>query len=434
MQYTVGDFVVMIDDHNYDIRGQFSKELLNCLRSGRVEDVFRCLNEVAGARYHPDFVYFAYLFLPFRDSGLMDVLTVLFADDMIEDFYLKQYPQVKLRRFGARFVTRDGREVRLDRGLLQRVVEHIARESGVPFTEDEPLRDLSVGYTVQHRVFAWRRSVGKEFGAVIRRFPLHPPTYLDLIRWGTFGEGERAFELAGFLWWWVAHGLKAFIIGRTGAGKTTFLQGLLTLVPDSRVIVTIEENRELRLWQKSWIPLYTRSFGRREITYVDLLKGALRMRADYVIVGECRWEETNYLITQYMVFGTPAMTTFHADSIERALQRILHKPIAVPPNVVYESVDFFVYLLPVGNRRVVFDIAKPLLKGNELVLRTIYGPPNAPINYDVLGMTKENMKEVKFLAEKLREWVRAGVSEYGEFGRLLNDFYREFPEYMGVSI
>jgi len=117
---------------------------------------------------------------------------------------------------------------------------------------------------------------------------------LDLVKSGTLTA-----DLAAYLEMAVLHGLSGLIIGETGTGKTTLLKALLERIPENKRVVVVEDSEEI--WFKGRRN-FTRLVGSDQHTLVDIMKDVLRMRPDYVVLGEARGEETR-LLAQYIRFG-----------------------------------------------------------------------------------------------------------------------------------
>ena len=123
----------------------------------------------------------------------------------------------------------------------------------------------------------------------IRRFGSNPLTLEDLLRFGSFTP-EMVMLLEGI----IKARLNAVISGGTGSGKTTLLNTLLSFVPNNQRVITIEDAAELQLQQEHVLRLETRPpniEGKGQVTATDLVKNALRMRPDRIIIGECRGAE-----------------------------------------------------------------------------------------------------------------------------------------------
>ena len=156
----------------------------------------------------------------------------------------------------------------------------------------------------------------------IRRFPSTPLVVEDLLEIGAVTE-----EIIVLLRQLVYAGYNILISGGTGSGKTTFLNILTSFIPLDERIVTIEDSAELKiLGIQNLVRLETRnassSDGSNEISMRDLIKTALRMRPDRVIVGEVRGEEAIDMLQAFSVGLDGSMSTIHANNAEDALYRL----------------------------------------------------------------------------------------------------------------
>ncbi|MGC8573309.1 MAG: type II/IV secretion system ATPase subunit [Caldisphaera sp.] len=163
---------------------------------------------------------------------------------------------------------------------------------------------------------------------VLRKYPEKPLTMSDLLASKVLSPIIAAYiwllaEAQGFL----------IISGSMGSGKTTLLQSIASLLPPYSKIITIEDTPELKLISPNWDSFITRpklpGSEVQEINMEDLLKYALRRRADYVIVGEVRGREAKVL-AQAATSGYGAMTTIHSDSPEGVISRLTLEPIKLP--------------------------------------------------------------------------------------------------------
>jgi pilus assembly protein CpaF len=154
----------------------------------------------------------------------------------------------------------------------------------------------------------------------IRRFGVKPFTMRDLAT-----TGAVSAEAAGFLAACVRAKLNVLISGGTGAGKTTLLNALSAFIPSSERIVTIEDSAELQLQQRHVVRLETRPpniEGKGEIVTRDLVRNALRMRPDRIVVGEVRGGEVLDMLQAMNTGHEGSMTTVHANSPRDALARL----------------------------------------------------------------------------------------------------------------
>jgi pilus assembly protein CpaF len=172
---------------------------------------------------------------------------------------------------------------------------------------------------------------GSRVNAIIRPLSLIGPvitirkfatryTVQDLIRFGTATP-----EMFDFLRSCIEAKLNVFLSGGTGSGKTTTLNVLSSFVPEEERIITIEDAAELRLSQRHVVTLEARPAnleGRGEITIRDLLRNALHMRPDRIIVGECRAGEALDMISAMTTGQEGSLSTGHANSPEDMLRRL----------------------------------------------------------------------------------------------------------------
>ena len=154
----------------------------------------------------------------------------------------------------------------------------------------------------------------------IRKFSTRPYTVEDLVRFGT-----ATAEMFDFLRACVEARLNIFVSGGTGSGKTTTLNVISAFVPEEERIITIEDAAELQLRQEHVITLEARPAnleGEGEITTRDLLRNALHMRPDRIIVGECRGGEALDMVQAMTVGQEGSLSTGHANSSPDMLRRL----------------------------------------------------------------------------------------------------------------
>ena len=154
----------------------------------------------------------------------------------------------------------------------------------------------------------------------IRKFSDTPLTIENLMKFGSLSP-----EMAGFLEAGVRGKLNILVSGGTGSGKTTLLNVLSAFIPHDERIVTIEDAAELKLMQDHVVSLESRPAnleGTGAITIRDLVKNALRMRPDRIVVGEVRGGETLDMLQAMNTGHDGSLTTAHANSARDALARI----------------------------------------------------------------------------------------------------------------
>lgn len=166
----------------------------------------------------------------------------------------------------------------------------------------------------------------------IRKFSGTPTSVLELIEFGSLN-----YLMAAYLSLMLEEGMNLFVVGATASGKTTLLNAINTFILPDAKIITIEDTPEVHVPHKNWLQEVTRSTSRDnrggEVGMFDLLKAALRQRPERIIVGEIRGEEGR-IAFQAMQTGHGVMSTFHAASVEKLLQRLTGDPINVPKTYI----------------------------------------------------------------------------------------------------
>ncbi len=213
----------------------------------------------------------------------------------------------------------------------------------------------------------------------IRKFSAKPIT-LDMMAQG----GSMSQKMATMLKIAGASRFNIVISGGTGSGKTTMLNALSKMIDPGERVLTIEDAAELRLQQPHWLPLETRPpnlEGQGEITIRDLVKNALRMRPDRIILGEIRGAECFDMLSAMNTGHDGSMCTLHSNSPREALARmenmVMMSDIKVPKEAISrqiaDSVDLIIQVkrLRDGSRRVtnvteVIGMEGPVIVTQEL--------------------------------------------------------------------
>jgi flagellar protein FlaI len=150
--------------------------------------------------------------------------------------------------------------------------------------------------------------------------------------------------IASELWTLMTARKAMIIIGSPSSGKTTLLNSLLFLLPQTTHVISVEDPPELRLYHEQWEQL-TPSVGlesaaARPVTYDDILTFVLQSRPEYVVLGEIHREEVE-LFTQLLNVPFLCSATFHAETPENMAERLTQKPMNMPPSLL-EHVDVVV--------------------------------------------------------------------------------------------
>jgi len=234
---------------------------------------------------------------------------------------------------------------------IRDLIDKIAREVGRHIDAQSPLLDARL--PDGSRVNATIPPASVDGSTItIRKFRKNPYTIIDLIDFGTFTP-----EVAAFLWLAVdgfgARPANILIAGGTGSGKTTTLNVLATFIPAHERIITIEDTAELNLPLEHWVRLEARPPGLEgtgEITMDILVKNALRMRPDRIIVGEVRHKEAYTLFTAMNTGHDGCMGTIHSNSAEETMVRITSPPMEVP-EIMATALDFIIVQHRIHDRR-----------------------------------------------------------------------------------
>jgi archaeal flagellar protein FlaI len=196
----------------------------------------------------------------------------------------------------------------------------------------------------------------------IRKFSDTPLSILELIQFGAMN-----YDMAAYLSFILQESMNVWVSGETASGKTTLLNALTTFVPPEAKIVSIEDTPEVQVPHHNWIRGCTRGNGKgdnaSEVSMFDLLKAALRQRPNLIIIGEIRGIE-GAIAFQAMQTGHATMSTFHAASVSKLIQRVTGNPINVPKTYV-DNLNVIVICQQV--RLANGNLARRLTSINEIV-------------------------------------------------------------------
>jgi len=223
--------------------------------------------------------------------------------------------------------------IRFNHEELRPFVRKLAQRSGKDISTANPTQGTTLTDGSRVQLTLEEVSPGGET-FTIRKFRDDPFTPVDLISYGTFSAEQLAY-----LWYLVENETSGIVAGGTGAGKTTSLNAMALFINPGEKVVTIEDTREVKIPQKNYVSTLTRegftTQGDEDIDMFDLLVDSLRMRPEYLIVGEVRDEEA-YNLFQAMNTGHTSYATLHADSMHTVLSRLQSKPMNIPKNLIAE--------------------------------------------------------------------------------------------------
>lgn len=275
----------------------------------------------------------------------LDVLQALVDDPDITEIMINGMDNIFIEKNGvierhpSRFESKE---------KLEDVVQQIVASCNRVVNESSPIVDARL--TDGSRVNVVLSPVALNGPIVtIRRFPEHPFTIDRLIEFGAL-----TVFLKEYLSVLVQAGYNIFISGGTGSGKTTFLNALSNYIPKTSRVITIEDNAELQIKEvPNLVSLEARNAnveGCKEITIRDLIKSSLRMRPDWLIVGEVRGGEAVDML-QAMNTGHMAMSTGHANSAKDMLSRLetmvlmgVEIPLSAVRGQIASGIDIVIHL------------------------------------------------------------------------------------------
>jgi pilus assembly protein CpaF len=215
----------------------------------------------------------------------------------------------------------------------------------------------------------------------IRKFPSKPLTVDDLIRFGSFTR-----EVAQFLEACIVSRLNIVVSGGTGSGKTTLLNVLSSFIPEEERILTIEDAAEIQLTQRHVVSLETApplpGTDEGRLTIRDLVKGALRMRPDRIVVGECRGGEALDMLQAMNTGHDGSLTTVHSNSPRDSIARLetlclmagMDLPVLVIRQQIAAAVNAIVQQsrLKDGSRKIVQITEVQGMEGENITLQDIF--------------------------------------------------------------
>jgi pilus assembly protein CpaF len=256
----------------------------------------------------------------------------------------------------------------------------------------------------------------------VRKFSRTPYTVDDLIRFGTSTP-----EMFDFLRACIEARLNIFVSGGTGSGKTTFLNVLSSFIPNDERIVTIEDAAELQLRQEHVITLEARPpnlEGEGEITIRNLLRNAMHMRPDRIIVGECRAGEALDMLQAMNSGQDGSLSTGHANTPKDMLRRLetmvlmtgYELPLRAIREQVASAVDLIVHTarLKDGSRKVVNITEVYGIEDDEILTQDVFAFKQTGVKD---GKIQGELAPTGYRPTFMNQFVRQGVPlPKGEFG------------------
>jgi len=320
---------------------------------------------------------------------------------------------------GAVYIEKQGRlsltDVKFrDEAHLMKVIDRIVSTIGRRLDRDSPMVDA-------------RLPDGSRVNAIVAPLAIRGPC-LSIRRFGRdpyridnlLAFGALTPQMVRYLAAAIQGRLNLIISGGTGAGKTTLLNCLTSFIPHHERVVTIEDSAELQLQQPHVVPLETRPpdlDGKGEVTQRDLVRNALRMRPDRIVVGEARGGEALDMLQAMNTGHDGSLTTVHANSPRECLQRIevmvLMAGYELPVKAIRQQVGSAVHALVQvarltdGTRKVVRISEIVGMEGDQIQIQDLF-------EFAQTGVTLEGRVQGQFRASGLRSryfdrLVAAGV-------------------------
>jgi pilus assembly protein CpaF len=337
-------------------------------------------------------------------------LEALLRDNSISDILVNTASTVYIERRGRLEMT--GIRFR-DNAHLQQIINRIVSRVGRRVDDSSPMVDA-------------RLPDGSRVNAIIPPLAIDGPI-LSIRRFGgkplQFGElvkmGSVTAQMVGLIGACVQAKMNMLISGGTGTGKTTLLNALSAFIPDKERVVTIEDAAELQLQQKHVVRLETRPSnveGRGEILARDLVRNALRMRPDRIIVGEVRAAEVLDMLQAMNTGHEGSMTTIHANTPRDAMSRIeamvgmsgVSMSETLVRQTIARSLEIIVQLSrgTDGKRRIASISEITGTEGNVITLQEIF-------RFEQTGTDEHGRIQGEFRATGVRPRALERIARYG---------------------
>ncbi len=317
--------------------------------------------------------YHRHIFHSFRR---LDVIQDLLDDEEVTEIMVNGPEHIFFEKAGRIYPWKGGT---LTEERLADVIQQIVGDANRTVNEAQPIVDARLADG--SRVNVVLSPVSIDGSAVsIRKFSREPMTLDKLIAIGSVSK-----EAADFLALLVSAGYNIFVSGGTGSGKTTFLNALSEHIPPTQRVVTIEDSAELQMRSvPNLVRLEARNSngsGAEEISIRDLIRTALRMRPDRLIVGECRGGEALDMLQAMNTGHDGSLATGHANSSEDMLSRLetmvlmaMNLPMEAIRRQIASGIDILVHLGRLRDRsRKVLQISEMQgIRDGEICLSVLY--------------------------------------------------------------
>ncbi|MDK2807277.1 MAG: pilus assembly protein CpaF [Clostridiales bacterium] len=353
----------------------------------------------------------------FNSIRKYDVLQELLENDTISEIMINGWKNI--------FIERDGRLEKWDKTFeskekLEDVIQQMVSRCNRMVNESSPIVDARL-YDGS-RIHVVLSPISLDGPAVtIRKFPKESITMEQLIAWNAI-----SLEAAIFLQKLVVSRYNIFVSGGTGSGKTTLLNVLSNYVPEDERMITIEDSAELQIQQiPNLIRLETKESIMEEskkITMKHLIKAALRMRPDRLVVGEVRDGEAVANMLQAMNTGAASMSTGHANSAKDMISRLealsligMNMPLLSARKQIVSAIDIVIHLgrLRDKSRRVLEIVEIIGMEEGEIMMNPLfcYEESEESESCGEIERIEGRLVRTKHPLKRLEKLVRAGLME-----------------------
>lgn len=367
----------------YETKEMIHEEILQRLDNGKDwtdDEIAEIIDEIILEKSHEH-----YLSTATKLTLKHDLFNAIRRLDVLQELLDEpDVTEIMVNGAGKIFYEKEGKLFRWERSFendekLEDVIQQIVSRSNRQVNESLPIVDTSL--PDGSRVNVVLRPVALDGPILtIRKFPKDPITMEDLLRWESISP-----EADALLRKLVRAGYNIFISGGTGTGKTTILNVLANYIPADERVITVEDTPELQIRN---IPNLVRmevrnatADGACEISIRDLVRSALRMRPNRIIIGEVRGAEAIDLLQAMNTGHDGSVSTGHANSIEDMISRLETMvmmgsdiPLAAIRKQIASSIDIFIQLgrLRDKSRRIIEISEVDGMRDGEIVLNPLF--------------------------------------------------------------
>ncbi len=382
----------------------------------------------------------------YRDMYGLGEMETLIADDQLEEIVLNSSHNplaIYHRRYGwmkTNIVLKDEQEV-------ENYASQIARKIGKQISLLNPILDahLLTGDRVNATLFPISTH---GHSITLRLFARNP---WSIVSYLNEKNTVLSIDMAALLWQAVHYEMNILVAGGTASGKTSALNAVVSLVQPFQRVVSIEDTRELALpsYQWNWVPLVTRApnpEGLGEVTMLDLVVNALRMRPDRIIMGEIRRKKEAEVLFEAMHTGHSVYATMHADTSAQTLKRLIEPPIEIPPS---ETEDIHLIMIQYRDRRKnlrrTLEISEVVPGASGPELNRIYSWRARDDTFQLVksprryieqmnihtGMTEKEVAEDQNTKKKVLGWMlKNRLNQIEDVGAIMKIYYSDFNTLM----